>query len=562
MTRRGTTACIWAGLSLLLLSGCASDPLFQSGQATSTDSADAMDRELQQALEVRAQERTGPPADVAAALLPSLGRSSVVLPPDRFDVAADGLDARRFFQSLVRGTEYNVAVHPDVAGTVSVDLQAVTLPEVMELVGDLYGYEIQRNDNFYRIMPGGLRTRIFQIDYLNMTRTGGSETQVSSGSVSGGSGNGEAGAGAQESDPSTGLVGTRITTSTQSDFWRELTASLEMLIGAEEGRRVVATPATGVVVVRAQGHELKTVEDYLRRTQLIMKRQVVLEAKILEVILNEGYQQGVNWNFAENLSSSVDGEGVYEKYVLGGLSGQTLATTDINGVFSAALRIGDFNSLISLLGTQGNVQVLSSPRIATTNNQKAVIKVGSDEFFVTDIDFDDNNTLTGATNSTSTSVELTPFFSGISLDVTPQISEDGLITLHVHPSVSEVTDQKKVLTVGERDVVLPLAQSTVRETDSVITARSGQIVVIGGLMQNQSEENSSAVPFFSQIPLIGELFKQRRFSGRKSELVILLRPVITGESTAVTDIAESRARIGVLRSLLGSPEGPTPQAAD
>tara|TARA_R100000322_G_scaffold170015_3_gene143870 strand:- start:2812 stop:3819 length:1008 start_codon:yes stop_codon:yes gene_type:complete len=335
-----------------------------------------------------------------------------------------------------------------------------------------------------------------------------------------------------------------------------------MLIGAEEGRRVVATPATGVVVVRAQGHELKTVEDYLRRTQLIMKRQVVLEAKILEVILNEGYQQGVNWNFAENLSSSVDGEGVYEKYVLGGLSGQTLATTDINGVFSAALRIGDFNSLISLLGTQGNVQVLSSPRIATTNNQKAVIKVGSDEFFVTDIDFDDNNTLTGATNSTSTSVELTPFFSGISLDVTPQISEDGLITLHVHPSVSEVTDQKKVLTVGERDVVLPLAQSTVRETDSVITARSGQIVVIGGLMQNQSEENSSAVPFFSQIPLIGELFKQRRFSGRKSELVILLRPVITGESTAVTDIAESRARIGVLRSLLGSPEGPTPQAAD
>ena len=120
---------------------------------------------------------------------------------------------------------------------------------------------------------------------------------------------------------------------------------------------------------------------------------------------------------------------------------------------------------------------MSSPRISTINNQKAVIKVGTDEFFVTDIDFDDNNSAVTATDSTSTSVELTPFFSGISLDVTPQISESGVITLHVHPSVSEVNDQEKVITIGERDVTLPLASSTVRETDSVIRAESRQIVV-------------------------------------------------------------------------------------
>jgi MSHA biogenesis protein MshL len=215
--------------------------------------------------------------------------------------------------------------------------------------------------------------------------------------------------------------------------------------------------------------------------------------------------------------------------------------------------------LIELLGSQGNVQILSSPRISTINNQKAVIKVGTDEFFVTDIDFDDNNSAVTATDSTSTSVELTPFFSGISLDVTPQISENGVITLHVHPSVSEVNDQEKVITIGERDVTLPLASSTVRETDSVIRAESGQIVVIGGLIQNSSEDNNSAVPFFSEIPLVGELFKQRRFQSRKSELVILLRPVVAGTPEMNADVSASRERMNVLRELLQSSESVTPE---
>lgn len=156
-------------------------------------------------------------------------------------------------------------------------------------------------------------------------------------------------------------------------------------------------------------------------------------------------------------------------------------------------------------------------------------------------------------------MELTPFFSGISLDVTPQISENGVITLHVHPSVSEVNDQEKVITIGERDVTLPLASSTVRETDSVIRAESGQIVVIGGLIQNSSEDNNSAVPFFSEIPLVGELFKQRRFQSRKSELVILLRPIVAGMPEMNADVSASRERMNVLRELLQSSESVTPE---
>ena len=125
------------------------------------------------------------------------------------------------------------------------------------------------------------------------------------------------------------------------------------------------------------------------------------------------------------------------------------------------------------------MNVLSSPRIATMNNQKAVIKVGTDEFFVTDIS---STTVTGAATTTSPSIELTPFFSGVALDVTPQISEQGEITLHVHPSVSRVEDQIKSIEFGTDDTTLtvPLARSTVREADSIVRARNGQVVVIGG----------------------------------------------------------------------------------
>ena len=255
----------------------------------------------------------------------------------------------------------------------------------------------------------------------------------------------------------------------------------------------------------------------------------------------------------------VASDGLPAEFTAQALAGQAIQTSDIGGLFSATFKEGSFTALIELLGGQGNVQILSSPRISTVNNQKAVIKVGTDEFFVTDIDFYNNNSALTVTATNSTSVELTPFFSGISLDVTPQISESGVITLHVHPSVSEVTDQEKVVTIGEQDVTLPLASSTVRETDSVIRAESGQIVVIGGLIQNSSEDNNSAVPFFSEIPLVGELFKQRKFQSRKSELVILLRPVMAGSPQMDADVAASRERMSVLRELLQSSESVMPE---
>ncbi len=216
------------------------------------------------------------------------------------------------------------------------------------------------------------------------------------------------------------------------------------------------------------------------------------------------------------------------------------ATSAFGGMFTAAIDLDNFTAFIELLKTQGDVQVLSSPRVSTLNNQKAVIKVGSDEFFVTDIS---STTTTATATSTDLDVTLTPFFSGIALDVTPQVSTEGEVTLHIHPTISEVQDQTKTIDLGNEGgtLTLPLAFSTVRETDTMIRAQSGQVVVIGGLMQDIARKARAMLPGLGEIPFLGEAFKHRNDASAKSELVILLRPVVVDRAETWSDTLREHA---------------------
>jgi MSHA biogenesis protein MshL len=175
------------------------------------------------------------------------------------------------------------------------------------------------------------------------------------------------------------------------------------------------------------------------------------------------------------------------------------------------------------LSAQGKTRVLSSPRVSTLNNQKAVIKAGSDEYFVTGVS---SNTVVGTASATNRDVQLAPFFSGIALDVTPQIAESGEVIMHIHPSVSDVSEKIKQLTVAGVTDALPLAFSQTRESDSVVKAKSGQLIVIGGLMRTTRNLQDYRVPLLGDIPGLGNLFKSQRRQEVHTELVILLRPVV------------------------------------
>lgn len=562
--------CVLVGLVAVALGACQSAP-------PQRETLDTMRRTL--AAETAQAPAEQVPADVSRALLPSLKLDTHEVPKvddsQRFDIAVNEVPARQFFMSLVDGTKYNMVVHPEVAGKISLNLKNVTIPDVMAAARDVYGFEFERTAYGFQVLPSRLEARVFQINYLNVERSGASSTFVSAGTLQEGP-NASLQEGASFDNPSgnTGIggdrgqrtvVGTQINTIfPETSFWQELAAAVTAIVGNGNGRSVVVNPQSGVVVVRAIPTELREVEAYLQASQLIAQRQVILEAKILEVELSDGFQAGINWAgmFGEFTVGHTGGGKVFEgesgRSDLAGaefdlIPGVTniagVPASAFGGVFSLALNGGDFTAFLELLQTQGNVQVLSSPRISTMNNQKAIIKVGTDEFFVTDVS---TTTITGTATTTTPNIELTPFFSGIALDVTPQISRDGDVMLHIHPSVSEVVDQQKSITIAGVDQTLPLARSTVRESDSVVQARSGQLVVIGGLMQNKERTQDAKTPAMGDLPVVGALFRQKRTEGVKSELVILLRPiVIEGPQQWVNALDATRGELDRMDSRLG-----------
>ena len=517
-----------------VLSGCS---LHTPTKATYSQ----IEQEVQAAAESRA--RSVEPAPAASPAAPPPRRE----PDKRFDVAFSNAPAAQVFAAMGSSSRYNVLVHPEVTGTISAHLKNVTLFEALDALRDLYGYDFRVQGNRVTVLPATLQSRLFQINYLAGRRQGQTDVRVTSGSIAGTPNLNTTGVPSAVPNPTVpntpGATGaqarapdsSRVQTSSDQDFWGDISRSLQIIVGSEGGRSVVINGGSGVILVRAMPGELQQVEQFLRATQLVIERQVMLEAKIVEVQLSEGFQSGINWaNLEKGYGVGLDPReinirsGISTSTTLGSLLGSGLTSgtgrTDA-GIFGIAVKTGNFAALLQFLETQGNVQVLSSPRIATLNNQKAVLKVGTDEFFVTNVTTTTNSS--SATTTTSPTITTAPFFSGIALDVTPQIDVDGNIILHIHPSISAVTEKAKNINLGQLgSITLPLASSNVNETDSIVRIRDGQIVAIGGLMKQSQSDSRSAVPVGADIPVIGFLLGQRNKSYVKSELVIMLKPTV------------------------------------
>ncbi|HCG7675706.1 TPA: pilus (MSHA type) biogenesis protein MshL [Vibrio parahaemolyticus] len=530
------------GITIASLMGCS------MGHRDPVEVKQALNESINQA-NSRALEEI--PSSVEADLMPNLDSnvSSDNGTSKRFRIQANAVEARSFFASLVKGTEYSVAIHPAVQGNITVNLFDVTLDEVLSVVQNMYGYDVMKSGKVIQVYPAGMRTVTIPVDYLQFKRSGRSLTSIVTGSVTS-AGTSNSGGSSDSSDSSdsnnsnngndsstTSTGGTRIETITESDFWPMLQQAVANLIGSGKGQSVVVTPQAGVITVRAFPDDIREVREFLGVSQERMQRQVILEAKILEVTLSDGYQQGINWS---NLSASIGNSGsIIVNRPASALPPLDAIGTLLGGQTNVTISDGNFEAVLNFMSTQGDLNVLSSPRITAANNQKSVIKVGTDQYFVTELSSNAGN---GENSNAVPEVELTPFFSGISLDVTPQIDNKGNVFLHVHPAVIEVTEEVKQLNLGGdfQNIQLPLAKSSIRESDSVIRAKDGDVVVIGGLMKQQNVEQVSKVPFLGDVPALGHLFRNTSNVTQKTELVILLKPTVVGVNSWQKELERSR----------------------
>lgn len=534
---------------------------------------------------------------VANALLPPAGALASQLPKakpaleERFNVAFNNVPAQQFFRSIVAGTRYNMLVHPDVGGTISANLKDVTISETLEAIREMYGYDYKIDGARITIRPLTMQTRMFQVNYLSAARKGVSNLRVNSTSVAsagnnnnnnnnsgGGNNNGNGNNNNQNNgnnpnDQNGGnnaqTSSTDVRTTSDNDFWRELKQAIDAIVASKEGgRSVVVSPQSGVLVIRAMPEELRSVDAYLKATQLSVDRQVILEAKILEVELNDSFQSGINW------ASFASFRGSHPNRVSGGMiapganlaplpytggqpaiiaNGQGLsastgfslsnAATAAGSLFGFAFQTNNFAALITFLESQGTVHVLSSPRVAAMNNQKAVLKIGTDEFFVTGVTNTINSTDSGTIVTPSVTVQ--PFFSGVLLDVTPQIDDKGNILLHVHPSVSQVSTVNKDVDLGTGGTLrLPLAASSTSELDSIVRGQNGRVVAIGGLMRQASSGDTDQLPGADRLPVLGALFRNRSRVNQKRELVVLIKPtIVEGASDWSQDLLDATRRV-------------------
>lgn len=567
-------------------------------------------------------------SDLLSELIPSLSLDDNLLAPieDRISISSPNLSADVFFNSLVADTEYGVVISEDVDVNINLSLPNVTLDEAMDTVADIYNLDIERRGNIYSVRPGGLRTRQFSIDYLNVQRFGNSNMQLSGGGGGGGGGGlgggglggglgggglgGGLGGGGLGGGIGGGLGGGglggglgggiggggggggsgSVNTTTNTDFWSDLETAITNLLGVqssgggggggaavggagllgglgggiggiggigvgsgnqstvtEEGKSVLVQPLTGLVIVTAYPDELDKIENFINAAQESLRREVIIQIQFLEVVLNKGFQYALDFNtFGQQANNPITGSGAFggdADGLLGSNNDQAAqligAASGIEGISNPlqfTTNFSDFDAVFQLLQTRGTTQVISSPQLRVLNNQKAVFQDGDQEFFQTQAD----TTTVAAGDNTTTNAEnsLQQFFSGISMDITPQISADGDITLHVHPTITAVDEQQK--NIGGQ--IVPLARTSTREIDSVIKADNGKIVVLGGLAFERDINETAGIPGVSNVPIVGDVLEQRQTQSIKREFVILLKPIIANQEGDRKVLDESKQR--------------------
>lgn len=479
-----------------------------------------------------------------ARAIPKVVEEAPILPPpqpepqaERYTVVVNEVPVKELLFAIARDANMNVDINPTIDGVVTLNAVDQTLRQILDRIANQVALRYEVKADTIVVMPDAPFLRSYTVNFLNMSRdtttTANVLTQIET--DTGGNvlaqGGGGAGAGAGQNNSTTS-----VTSTSNQRFWATLINNVMAIVGEEPqkvsdggelpvSKSVIANPETGVLNVLATSIQHQQIRKLLDEVLASAERQVFVEATIVEVTLNDRYRSGIDW-------SAITGEFSIQ---------QSLQAGDLGTApFFAFTYLGNnFNIDIALLKEFGDVQVLSSPKLMVLNNQTALLKVVDNlVFFTIDVD---TNTTQGVVNTTfDTTPHTVPV--GVVMSVTPQINDSGSVMLNVRPTISrriaDAFDPNPALaTAGVRSAI-PVIQT--REMESLLKVNSGQIAVLGGLMQDSTSAQTQGVPGLQDVPAFGELFKHRDNQYSKTELVIFLRPTVITRPNIDGDFVEYR----------------------
>lgn len=450
------------------------------------------------------------PVDIKSPVVPQMEKEGILRADssvERFSFTLKEADVKDVLRSLSRQTSYNVVVEPDVKGLCTVDLKDVPLIKALEYILEPLDLAFKIEEKTIYVSKPKLETKIFSLNYVALKKIGTSSVV---GSVGG------------SASPGTPVSGgeyrsVEVKTETEADIWKNIEENLKVML-SKDGKVVVNRQAL-MVLVTDYPKNLKQINAFLEAVEGSLHKQVMIEAKIVEVQLNDTSREGVNWQFIEGRIGEflVNAKQVFlnPNILTAPSTTQATATTPYFRLFVGNKHLNIDNTFIDLLKTQGDINVVSSPRIATLNNQRAVIKVARQDVY-----FDEQQSI-GAISTTSLATYTPRFITvGLMLDVTPQIDNNGNILLNIHPMLTE----KVGVALSPSGASVPILD--VREADTLVRVKEGETVIIGGLIKDRKRVSDTGTKGLMDLPLIGWLFRLKESEAQKNELVVFLTPRI------------------------------------
>ena len=561
-----------------------------------------------------------PPEFVLAPPLPAPPRPTAR--QEVYSVVVQNVQVQELLFALARDAKLNVDIHPAITGTVSMNVRDQTLTEILERIArqvDLR-YEIQGRN--LSIVPDAPYVRNYRVDYPNIQRDATnsistSTSVASTGAAPGGAGSGSGSnasmseiasksnnrfwetlvgnvrdmlneSGAAQADTSSAAPGsapssssgsspgstpsptgdsasTGTPTSSAGGTGRATAPGTATPAAATavrvESSTVMSNPESGYLSVRATQRQHERVREFLGRVMNAARRQVLIEATIVEVDLSSRYQQGIDWSLVKPNGTAFDSSlTIGPKGASGGLQTggivSSLSSLTLNG--PSVFKGYDITGMLNMLESFGTLRVLSSPKISVLNNQSSVLKVVDNKVYFTITATAATSTTTGGITTLTPATYTSTFNSvpiGLMMTVTPQISESSEVILNLRPTISRITgfatDPNPDL--AKSNVVNRIPEVQTREMESVLRVQSGGVAILGGLMQDSRNNNSDEVPLLNRLPLLGNLFKYRDDASKKTELVIFLRPTVLTDPSLDGDFKEFRNMVKEVRDAMDAP---------